>query len=309
MVGSMDNYEQGQGRAWDIDKITTAITTLLITALMLGAFRISFSSMSEEAMAFGIKNHKVFPFIVDGFIVVASGLMLWGEFRKEGEVVSIGWYGVVLATALTLIFNVSHAPYVKEIVASGWKAVTYRPLSIVFQTLYAATSPALLAFALHALTKMLGKIVSVSTELMDLRKAKQEAETLRNQAETAQKQLETRLQQSEVARQELETRLEESETRRTTAETEANQYLGKVQLLENQVATISNDLAERETSWVIWNMIGERGQQFFVQVVLEQAISQRQFATQFDATATDVTRVKKFLQIEQQPETQKEDIK
>lgn len=86
------------------------ISAALVAFLGIAAFILSYAALQATAEANGIgdKLSHLFPLIVDGFILVASLSVLRGSLY--GEPTWYAWGLVIFFSALSVTFNVSHAP-------------------------------------------------------------------------------------------------------------------------------------------------------------------------------------------------------
>lgn len=89
-------------------KTITWLTAVLVIALALAAFTLSYESLRGLAKVNSLPYPALFPLVVEGFIIVASLAWLRNSINQTRS-----WYPVALiglATIVSVIFNVLHAP-------------------------------------------------------------------------------------------------------------------------------------------------------------------------------------------------------
>jgi archaellum component FlaC len=88
----------------------SGLSAALVAFLAVSAFVLSYAALQATAASHGIgdKLSHLFPLIVDGFILVASLTVL--RRSLSGESTKYPWVLVAAFSALSVFFNVSHAP-------------------------------------------------------------------------------------------------------------------------------------------------------------------------------------------------------
>lgn len=84
------------------------ITAVLVTILFGTAFFLSFQAVSDLAYANGITHSYLYPILLDGFIVTAAMFRLRNSLRGETTWIDVPL--ILLATVISVAFNVLHAP-------------------------------------------------------------------------------------------------------------------------------------------------------------------------------------------------------
>lgn len=84
------------------------VTASLVVIIFLAAFFLSFTSISDLAKENGIKYYLLYPVILDGFIVTAAMFRLRNSLLAETTKLDAPL--VILATIVSIAFNVLHAP-------------------------------------------------------------------------------------------------------------------------------------------------------------------------------------------------------
>jgi hypothetical protein len=86
------------------------ITAILVLALFITAFILSYEALRDVARENGIKKDMawLWPLGLDAFMAVASLYMLWTHLNKEWEPLPLAL--VMVAMGASVVFNVVHAP-------------------------------------------------------------------------------------------------------------------------------------------------------------------------------------------------------
>lgn len=116
-------------------KIINILSFVLVFALAIGAFRLSYSSLRATALSYGIPQELtwIWPLLVDFALIVFSLSVVRASLK--GERVAWPWCLVALYTAGTLAFNVIHAP--DNLTAQVVAVVAPVSLFLSFETLMA----------------------------------------------------------------------------------------------------------------------------------------------------------------------------
>jgi uncharacterized protein YoxC len=91
-------------------KAVSIATSVLVLSLAVSAFVLSYDALHGLAADNGVKANlaPIFPFVVDGFLVVASLSVLRNSLL--GERALYQWGLVILFTGASIAFNIIHAP-------------------------------------------------------------------------------------------------------------------------------------------------------------------------------------------------------
>lgn len=89
------------------NKTIAIIAAVLVFLLALFAFILSFAALRDLAQQHGISYPLLYPFIIDGFIVVASLSVLRNSLN--GERTRYPWLLVGASTVVSIVFNIIHA--------------------------------------------------------------------------------------------------------------------------------------------------------------------------------------------------------
>ena len=93
-----------------MNKTIGLLTSVLVLALAVAAFVLSYDALRGLAADNGVKAKLawIWPFVIDGFLIVASLSVLRNGLL--GERALYQWALVVLFTAASIAFNIAHAP-------------------------------------------------------------------------------------------------------------------------------------------------------------------------------------------------------
>lgn len=118
-------------------RIFTATGVLALAAF---AFALSYDALHELADDAGIRPELalLWPLVVDGFIIVASLSVL--AFGRAGRSTAYPWTLVTLFSALSVVFNVAHAP--DELIAQAVAAIPPLALVLAFELFVRQLTPA-----------------------------------------------------------------------------------------------------------------------------------------------------------------------
>lgn len=92
-----------------MNKIISIISTILVVALAIAAFTLSYNALRELAAGNGIPQRLawVWPLVVDGFLMVATLSVLRNSLTGDGAIYP--WFLVGLFTVASIAFNIVHA--------------------------------------------------------------------------------------------------------------------------------------------------------------------------------------------------------
>jgi outer membrane murein-binding lipoprotein Lpp len=114
-------------------KLISLITSVLVLALAVAAFVLSYDALQALAVANGVETHLawIWPFVIDGFLIVASLSVLRNGLL--GEKALYPWALVVLFTGASIAFNIAHAP--EALLARVVGAIPPLALALAFELL------------------------------------------------------------------------------------------------------------------------------------------------------------------------------
>lgn len=150
------------------------ITAVLVLAIALGAFVLSYDALRDLAQTNGIRDGLawIFPLIVDGFIVVASLAVLRNGLMAEPTL--LAWVLVVLFVALSVAFNVIHASDTADLIGKVIAAVPPLALVLAFELLMAQVRSAVTRYQVTVSLHDLAQQVRVAGQKLEQRTRKVE---------------------------------------------------------------------------------------------------------------------------------------
>lgn len=149
------------------------ITAVLVLAIALGAFVLSYDALRDLARTNSIRDGLawIFPLIVDGFIVVASLAVLRNGLMAEPTL--LAWVLVVLFVALSVAFNVIHASDT-DLIGKVIAAVPPLALVLAFELLMAQVKSAVTRYQVTVSLHDLAQQVRVAGQKLEQRTRKVE---------------------------------------------------------------------------------------------------------------------------------------
>ena len=152
-------------------KIISLVTATLVVFLTVASFRLSYAALSKLAAVNGIEPGLawLWPLIVDGALIVFSMAVLRGSLHGEKTVYP--WVMVALFSALSIGFNVLHAP-------ETWVA-----------QVIAAVPPVALLLSFEALMNQVRAEIRHATTLQSLDQLSQAAQAKRDELELLNRQI------------------------------------------------------------------------------------------------------------------------
>lgn len=128
------------GKASDVHRRTTGtffwrVTSVGVSAIAVGGFVLSFSTLRDLAIRSGIPSELAFiwPLIVDGFILVATAAA-WA-LRNQTRGTWYPWAALVLFSGISVAGNALHASMVRTVDVNYWVATVVSAIPSVAQIL------------------------------------------------------------------------------------------------------------------------------------------------------------------------------
>lgn len=96
-------------RGGDVKRLTP-FTAFLVLLIAIAGFALSYQALYEYALANGVRHELawLWPLVIDGFMIVISLSILRASLNQEP--VRYLWSLAMLATLVSIAFNIAHAP-------------------------------------------------------------------------------------------------------------------------------------------------------------------------------------------------------